>query len=760
MPDRLMRPGVLDVLLDAAMIVSSDLRVIAANAGARALLFGSGDDPAGRQLLASVAPEDAPRLVDALDYARRGPRGYASLHLTLLPEVGHPVQTELRIAALGQRQRSDAYLLTAPSTAPRRPATAAPGGDFYALLARNAVEETGVRHVVIGRLEGTRLTRVTTLAIWTGGQARENLSYDVEGTACAEAVRTGMVQYSTRARELFPRHQLLHDLGAESYLGVTVLDPENRPQGIVALLGDGGSRPADLAAQARLLAARVGAEMERERLAADSRQAEKRWLELIRGTSDGLFDITLGHGPGFLSRRCLELLGYSGPCEPLPDASAPLSWVHPDDRRRLETQVDRALDDGRHLQAAVRLRRRSGGHRWFDIRARLIRESSEGPVRALGTISRTDPRHAGTSMLTRISEVARVAAWAYDVVSDDLTILTDAADRAGVPDDEVAALLRRPETFLGPDEAGRIRRVLLQPGAAEAGWDFVYSRELPSGAAVWRRTFAQAEVDRGTVVRLHGGVQDITHLRDLEAGYLSARKMEAMALLAGGIAHDFANLVTGLDGCRDAIAAALAENHPSRPDLVQMGDLLRSATGLSRQLLALARRQVLKPAVVPLNELLAEIQPLLQRMVGESVEVEIERGNGLWRVVADRSQLEQVIINLALNARDAMPHGGRVTLGTRNVVFETPLAVVSGERPAASLVELEVRDTGVGMSAETLARAFEPFFTTKGPGQANGLGLATCLSVIQQLHGHLAVESVPQQGTRFLIWLPPARRPA
>jgi len=119
-----------------------------------------------------------------------------------------------------------------------------------------------------------------------------------------------------------------------------------------------------------------------------------------------------------------------------------------------------------------------------------------------------------------------------------------------------------------------------------------------------------------------------------------------------------------------------------------------------------------------------------------------------------------VILNLALNARDAMPQGGRLSLRTRNAVFDAPLRVVSGERPAAPLVELEVRDTGVGMSPPTLARAFEPFFTTKQPGRSNGLGLTTCLGVIQQLHGHLAVDSAPQQGTRFLIWLPPSRQPA
>jgi signal transduction histidine kinase len=362
-------------------------------------------------------------------------------------------------------------------------------------------------------------------------------------------------------------------------------------------------------------------------------------------------------------------------------------------------------------------------------------------------------------MLRRISELARVAAWTYDIQADELVLLTEGGDGAGVPDEEIATLVRKPESFLGPDETSRVRTALHHAGAEGAGWDFVYSRRTAEGTILWRRTFAHVGMERGAPARVHGGVQDLTHLRDLEATYLSARKMEAMALLAGGIAHDFANLLTGLDAVRDSITRSLPENHPSQAELTQMGEMLRSATGLSRQLLALARRQVLKPAIVSVNEVLAEMHPLLQRMIGDAVTIEVEPGVGTWAVVADRSQLEQVILNLALNARDAMPQGGRLTFRTRNVVFDAPLAVVSGERPAAPLVELEVRDTGVGMSAPTLARAFDPFFTTKQSGRASGLGLATCLIIIQQLHGHLAVDSVLQQGTRFLIWLRPASRP-
>ena len=284
--------------------------------------------------------------------------------------VGEPVHTELRVAALGQRQRSDTYLLTTPNSAPRRAGVAAPGGDFYALLARNAADTPGVRHVLIGRLEDTSGARISTLAVWSAGHPRENLSYELDGTPCGETLRAGSSCYPSRVRELFPEHRLLQELGADSYVGASVLDAENCPQGIVALLGDTTSRPPELAAQARLLAARVGAEMERERLATDSRRTEKRWLELIRGTPNGLFDIVLDSGPGFLSRRCLELLGHSRPCGAWMETATPLAWVHPEDRARLEAQIGRALDEGQHLQAAVRLRRRGGDYRWFGVHAR------------------------------------------------------------------------------------------------------------------------------------------------------------------------------------------------------------------------------------------------------------------------------------------------------------------------------------------------------------------------------------------------------
>ncbi len=262
-------------------------------------------------------------------------------------------------------------------------------------------------------------------------------------------------------------------------------------------------------------------------------------------------------------------------------------------------------------------------------------------------------------------------------------------------------------------------------------------------------------MERGVAVRIHGAVQDITSLHELEAKYLQAQKLEAIGLLAGGIAHDFNNLLTVISGLRELVMESVAEDHPCQGDLAQMDQVIQSASSLTQQLLALARRQVVEPVSLSLNDLLEEVRPLLARLLGGSIETESTLGQGLWPVLADRSKLEQVLLNFAVNAKDAMPNGGRLTFRTRNAVFSGPQATVHGERPAGAFVELQVQDTGVGMDAHTVARIFEPFFTTKQLGRGTGLGLATCLGVIQQARGHIAVESTPGQGTTFLIWLPP-----
>ena len=230
--------------------------------------------------------------------------------------------------------------------------------------------------------------------------------------------------------------------------------------------------------------------------------------------------------------------------------------------------------------------------------------------------------------------------------------------------------------------------------------------------------------------------------RELEAAQsqlVQSQKMEAVGLLAGGVAHDFNNLLTVIGGRSELLLRALALDHPRRRDVELIAATAERAATLTRQLLAFSRKQILRPQVLDLNAVVTGLTPMLRRLIGEDVDLVTELAPGLGRVRADPGQLEQVIMNLAVNARDAMPRGGRLLLRTVN---------------NEASVLLTATDTGVGMDDETRARIFEPFFTTKGPGAGTGLGLSTVYGIVQQSGGRIAVSSEVGRGTTFEIHLP------
>jgi CheY-like chemotaxis protein len=230
--------------------------------------------------------------------------------------------------------------------------------------------------------------------------------------------------------------------------------------------------------------------------------------------------------------------------------------------------------------------------------------------------------------------------------------------------------------------------------------------------------------------------------------------MDAIGRLAGGVAHDFNNLLTVILGYAEQILERLDGKEPLRGAALEIQAAAERAAGLTRQLLAFSRKQVLEPRVLDLNAVLSGTSGLLRRLISEDVQLDVRLEPELGRVLADELQIQQVIMNLAINARDAMPEGGRLTLTTANAtVDDTP-----GPRPVAvdpgQYVTLTVSDTGIGMDSATRARAFEPFFTTKEAGKGTGLGLATVYGIIRQSGGHIHVRSEPGQGTEFTIYLP------
>jgi signal transduction histidine kinase/DNA-binding response OmpR family regulator len=283
----------------------------------------------------------------------------------------------------------------------------------------------------------------------------------------------------------------------------------------------------------------------------------------------------------------------------------------------------------------------------------------------------------------------------------------------------------------------------------------------PDGEVRWLLGKGSAETDEaGEPVRLSGIGLDITERRQLEEQFRQSQKMEAVGRLAGGVAHDFNNLLAVINGYADLLQMKLSEGHPMLGPLREIAKAGERAAGLTRQLLALSRKQMLEPCVVELNDLVLDIDKMLRRLIGEDIELVTLLDPGAGRVWADRGQFNQVLLNLSVNARDAMPQGGRLVIRTGAVERDGSFPGAPNEMSPGPYAVLEVTDTGCGMDEETLARAFEPFFTTKVLGQGTGLGLATVFGIVKQSGGHIEVESEPGAGATFRIFLPQSKSPA
>ncbi|MBI5596715.1 MAG: PAS domain-containing protein [Elusimicrobia bacterium] len=287
----------------------------------------------------------------------------------------------------------------------------------------------------------------------------------------------------------------------------------------------------------------------------------------------------------------------------------------------------------------------------------------------------------------------------------------------------------------------------------------------PDGSVRWVRGRSFPVRDAaGRVTRVAGLAEDVTGRREMvaalqqrEAELLQAQKMEAIGRLAGSVAHDFNNMLTVILGYSQHLLEDGAEGAQRKAELEQIARSAQKAGALTHQLLTFSRRQVVEPVLLDLNTVVADMQKMLRRLIGDDIEVVVSPSKEPAFVVADPVQMSQVIMNLAVNARDAMPKGGRITATTSHAALRAPLKQRHGVVPPGDYVLLSVSDTGCGMDEAVQAHLFEPFFTTKEAGKGTGLGLAILFGIVSQAAGQVVCDSAPGRGTTFHIYLPTAK---
>ncbi len=457
----------------------------------------------------------------------------------------------------------------------------------------------------------------------------------------------------------------------------------------------------------------------------------------------------------FVSQQAERLLGYP-PDQWIDDPDFWVKHIHPDDQEWAADYCVRATRDHRNHDFEYRMVTAAGGTVWVRDIVSVVIEGGE-PTKLRGIMVDVTARrlaeerlHENHTLLSAVVEGISDAVFMKDARGRYLMINPAGARFFGK---EIAEVIGQDDGALLPPEAARAfaesdRRVM-ETGAPQT------TEDVGTVAGV-TRTYLTTKVPyrdpAGRVTGLIGIARDITERKRLEERFSQAQKMEAVGRLAGGVAHDFNNLLTIINGYGELLLGQLSAPNPHRDAVVAIREAGERAAGLTGQLLAFSRKAIVAPKVLDFNELVDSIGKMLRRLIGEDITLATFLAPGLWAVKADPGQIEQVILNLAVNARDAMPKGGRLTIETANLTLDDGARYP--ELAPGRYVRLSVSDTGVGMTDEVQSQIFEPFFTTKEFGKGTGLGLATVYGVVKTYSGHVSVYSEVGVGTTFSVLLP------
>ncbi len=503
------------------------------------------------------------------------------------------------------------------------------------------------------------------------------------------------------------------------------------------------------------LLATVDKALGKQRLERALRESEERYRLVAEHIQDAIFLLDLEGCVVFANRRGAELTGYTEAefhNRPLSSFLTPEGAVEAVSRleaTRTSHEVDRFFE--------TELVRRDGSRIW--VEANVANVLKDGQISGrLAVVRDITARRQAEAALRQTSQ-------RLQAVVDASPVAISVVDEAG----RVVFWSRAAAKLLGwPEEEILGRQLPTVPDQRRLEFEAAMARSRGGEATLYETQWLRKDgslvdviASGAPLIGPNGGTTgtmvmlvDITERKELEEQLRQAVKMEGIGRLAGGVAHDFNNLLTVIGGRTYLLLSQMPADHAMRRDIELIQQTGARAAALTRQLLAFSRKQILEPTELDLNEVVSDMQSLLDRLLGEDVDIAMDLDPDLGTVTADYGQIEQVIVNMAVNARDAMPRGGRLTLETRNVELDETYARQHVDVRPGAYVALTVSDTGTGMDAATRARVFEPFFTTKAPGKGTGLGLATVYGIVKQSTGHITVYSEPGYGTNFRVYLP------
>ena len=506
----------------------------------------------------------------------------------------------------------------------------------------------------------------------------------------------------------------------------------------------------------------------------DLKRSEAKYRELVDNANDIIYTHDLKGRFTSLNHAGERIMGYT---EREAKQLHLADVVAPEFMEQASEMIARKLAKDASTIYETELIAKDGRRIPLEVNSRLIYEDGK-PVAVQGIARDFTERHKAEEelriqrqRLDKTAEASPVAILSLRVAPDgtrSFPYISTASFRVfGFMPDDLRRTAEPVFSRVKPAYLPTIEHILSEALTSLAPVHAVYEYDHPNRGPVWVETYGAPTIDKDGSVIWHGIAADITEQKQAEAALIASeeqlrqsQKLESIGILAGGLAHDFNNMLTAINGYSELIIRKLPASDPIRKQVEEIKKAGERSAELTRQLLAFSRRQILQPTTLDLNGVVTDTSSLLKRLLGEDITITTELAHNLWKIKADQGQLTQVVMNLMINSRDAMPNGGSITIETANVKLDREHALTHPSSTPGPYVMLRITDTGVGMDDETRQRVFEPFFTTKPVGRGTGLGLSTVYGIVKQSGGNIWVDSEPGEGATFTIYLPQAAEEA